>query len=448
MVRTFEEINDKIRKGQAVVLTAEEVSRMGEDHSPREIFSQVDVVTTGTFSPMCSSGAIVNFGHASPPIRMEKITMNDVEVYSGLAAVDAYIGATSESSKKRGYGGAHVIEELITGNDVHLVAEAKGTDCYPRKHIDTYVNKDEINEFYLFNPRNAYQNYGVAVNGTERVMYTYMGKLLPNLGNAMYATSGELSPLLNDPEMRTIGIGTRIFLCGAQGYIVWNGTQFNTEVNTNNYEIPVAPARTIAVIGNAKEMDPSFLKAAYVKGYGVTLYVGIGIAIPIVDVDMAKRVSIRNENIETVIFDYGTEGHLPVGKTNYKVLQSGTLEFNGNRIKTGTLTSLQKSKQIAEKLRDQILRGDFTLTKPVENLPRNSTLNGLKVREKNSKNKNVITETCINCGSCIGVCPTDALFFDENNEVGFNKTLCTDCGLCVDVCPLGLLKMREDDGVH
>ncbi len=440
MNRTFEEINEKIKKGQAVVLTAEEVSRMAETHTPQEIFKQVDVVTTGTFSPMCSSGAIINFGHASPPIRMEKIEINDVEVYSGLAAVDAYIGATSESSKKSGYGGAHVIEELIAGNDVHLIAEAKGTDCYPRKYVDTYINKEKVNEFYLFNPRNAYQNYGVAVNGTKEVMYTYMGKLLPDFGNAMYATSGELSPLLNDPEMRTIGIGTRIYLCGAQGYIVWNGTQFNTRANTNDQGIPIAPARTIAVIGNAKEMDPSFIKAAYIEGYGVTLYVGIGIAIPIIDVDMARRVSVKNENIEAMIFDYGNGGRLPVGKTNYKVLWSGILELNGKRLKTGTLTSLRKSRQIAEKLKEQIASGDFTLTQPVERMPKNSILNKLEIRESDPENKSVVTKVCINCGSCIGVCPTNALFFNENDEVEFNKTLCTNCDQCLDACPVGLVK--------
>ncbi len=56
-----------------------------------------------------------------------------------------------------------------------------------------------------------------AVNASNRIKYTYMGSLLPRLGNANYSTSGELSPLLNDPDMRTIGLGTRIFLGGTTG---------------------------------------------------------------------------------------------------------------------------------------------------------------------------------------------------------------------------------------
>jgi len=95
--KTVAEINEKIKKGEAVVLTAEEVSKMAETASPEEIAKKVDVVTTATFGAMCSSGAFINFGHADPPIRMEEITLNNVPVYGGLAAVDTYVGATAES---------------------------------------------------------------------------------------------------------------------------------------------------------------------------------------------------------------------------------------------------------------------------------------------------------------------------------------------------------------
>ena len=58
--KSFEEINDKIKKGKAVVLTASEVSKLAEEMKPSEIVKKVDVVTTGTFAPMCSSGAFIN----------------------------------------------------------------------------------------------------------------------------------------------------------------------------------------------------------------------------------------------------------------------------------------------------------------------------------------------------------------------------------------------------
>jgi len=131
----------------------------------------------------------------------------------GLAAVDSYIGA-AEVSGDLGieYGGAHVICDLIDGKKIRLQAYGKGTDCYPRKELDTYITKESINEAYLFNPRNCYQNYSAAVNASDRALYTYMGVLEPCMGNINYSTTGELSPLLNDPYLRTIGIGTKIFL--------------------------------------------------------------------------------------------------------------------------------------------------------------------------------------------------------------------------------------------
>ncbi len=441
MKRTFEEVNKKIKSGKVVVMTAEEISKMSEESSPQEIFEHVDVVTTGTFSPMCSSGAIINFGHASPPIRMEKVTLNDVEAYSGLAAVDVYIGASAESKKSHMYGGAHVIEDLINGKDVRLVANSKGTDCYPRKRIITYVNKDELNEFYLFNPRNVYQNYDVAVNSGTRILRTYMGKLLPNFGNAMYATSGELSPLINDPNLRTIGIGTKIFLAGAQGYVAWNGTQYDTTVSKNRHGIPLEGARTLALVGNAKEMSSRFLKAAYIEGYGVTLYVGVGIAIPLLDLEMVKAVSIRDEEIDVNILDYAEVSRPRIGTTNYKELKSGFVHINGKRIITGTLSSLYKAREIAEELKKMVKNGNFFLTEPVAPLPNFSEKNALKLRMKSENISRSVT--CLNCGGCIGVCSQGALHFNENGIVIFEKALCNNCGLCEDVCPIGLVKKDE-----
>ncbi len=381
--KTIDQINEKIKKGKAVVLTAEEVSKMSENHTPSEILKKVDVVTTATFGAMCSSGAFINFGHADPAIRMEKLKLNDVNVFSGVAAVDAYIGATEESETNPKYGGAHIIEALIKGEDVHLEAHAKGTDCYPRKEIVTTINKNNVNEMFLFNPRNAYQNYPAATNTTNKMIYTYMGNLLPKMGNITYSTSGELSPLLNDPEFRTIGIGTRIFLCGAQGFVSWNGTQFNTSVKKNENGIPVHNATTLAVIGDMKQMDPEFIKAAYFEKYGVSIYIGIGIPIPVLDEEIAKCVSIKNRDINTTVMDYGKDGHPAICKTDYEKLQSGTITINGKSIRTAPLSSLYKARIIANKLKNQIIDETFQITQPVQNLPKNTNLTGLEIRGEN-----------------------------------------------------------------
>ncbi|HBG16596.1 MAG TPA: hypothetical protein DDW93_07420, partial [Firmicutes bacterium] len=166
-------------------------------------------------------------------------------------------------SEARGleYGGAHVIEELISGEKIKLKAIGFRTDCYPRKEIETWVTLDDLNQAYLFNPRNVYQNYSVAVNSTARIYHTYMGTLLPNYGNATYSTSGELSPLLNDPEYRSIGIGTRLFLGGGTGYVAWEGTQHNPAQKRDENGLPLSGAGTLALIGDLREMNRKYLRA-------------------------------------------------------------------------------------------------------------------------------------------------------------------------------------------
>jgi len=376
MVKTYQEINEKIKSGKAVVLTAEEVSELSRTAGPKEIAQKVDVVTTGTFGAMCSSGAFLNFGHANPPIRMEKITLNGIQVCGGLAAVDTYIGATDTHPENEAYGGAHLIEALINGEDITLEAWGKGTDCYPRKHIRTKINIHTINEAILYNPRNAYQNYCVATNSTNQLKHTYMGTLLPRLGNASFSTAGELSPLLNDPECRTIGIGTRIFLCGTQGFVSWNGTQFHSTKEMNALGIPISNARTLAVVGNLKEMCTDFLRAAYYEKYGNSLFVGIGIPIPVLDEDMASRVSIRNEQIETTIIDYGNQNAV-LGKTNYADLQNGAIFIHGKKVRTSPVSSLAKAREIAGILKQWIQKGAFLLAEPVKELPTGTSLKGL-----------------------------------------------------------------------
>jgi len=330
---------------------------------------------------MCSSGAIINFGHADPPIRMEKIRLNGVPCYEGLAAVDSYIGATACDPDNPEYGGAHVIQDLLEGKDVVLEAWGKGTDCYPRKHIKTKININTINEFTLFNPRNAYQNYNVAVNTTSTIKHTYMGTLLPNLRNATYSTSGELSPLLNDPEFKTIGLGTRIFLGGTQGFVVWPGTQFHTTKPKNELGVPVTNAATIAVIGNLKEMSAEYIQAASYEKYGVSMFVGIGIPIPVLNADIAKRVSINNSQIETSVLDYGTVGTPKLGQVTYDELQSGTIKVKGKKIRTAPVASLKKARKIADELKKWLQNGEFEVTKPVQMFPANTSLNTLQETE-------------------------------------------------------------------
>lgn len=379
--RSYEEINAKIMEGRAVVMTAEEIISFVREKGIKEAAKAVDVVTTGTFGAMCSSGAFLNFGHSDPPIKMTRVRLNDVPAYAGLAAVDAYIGAT-ELSETEGmkYGGAHVIEDLVSGKKVRLYATAYGTDCYPRREIETLVSKDELNQAFLFNPRNSYQNYAAATNSGNRTLYTYMGVLLPRFGNVTYSSAGQLSPLLNDPEYRTIGVGTSVFLAGARGFVAWAGTQHNPDQVRGTNRIPLGPAGTLAVIGDLKQMSRDFIRAAVFERYGTTLYIGIGVPIPILDEEMMEFVSVSDADIYTSILDYGVQRRTKpiVSRVSYQELRSGYVSINGRKVKTGPLSSYAKAREIACILKKWILEDKFTLTSPVHPLPRERSIRTLE----------------------------------------------------------------------
>jgi uncharacterized protein (DUF39 family) len=384
MAKTIQEINEKIKKGKAVVYTAEEIIDVVKSKGAKKVAAEVDVVTTGTFAPMCSSGAYFNVGHSNPRIKMGggSVTLNDIPVYTGFAAVDLLVGATAMPADDPcnkiypgtfPYGGGHLIEDLVAGKDVRLEARAYGTDCYPRRKLETWVRLEDMNEAVLFNMRNAYQNYNVAVNLSDRIIYTYMGVLHPKLRNATYCSAGQLSPLLNDPLYRTIGIGTRIFLGGGTGYVVDRGTQHNPDVPRTEQGVPRMGSGTLAVMGDLKQMTTRWLRGASFTGYGTTLAVGIGIPIPILDEDILRHTAVRDEDIVAQVVDY-SEAYpncIPgsLSEVTYAQLKSGSISVNGKKVPTAGLSSYVRAKDVAGILKDWVETGSFFLSEPVEQLP-------------------------------------------------------------------------------
>lgn len=384
MPKTIQEINEKIQGGKAVVVTAEEMTNIVKTRGVKKAYQEVDVVTTGTFGPMCSSGMYLNIGHSKPRIKLGggECLLNGVPAYCGFAAVDIYLGATQVPIDdprnkihpgKFSYGGGHVIEDLVAGKDIELEARAYGTDCYPRKELNSLLNIKDLNEAVLFNIRNSYQNYNVAVNLSDRVIYTYMGILKPKMGNANYCSAGSLSPLLNDPFYRTTGIGTRIFLGGGVGLVSWQGTQHNPSAPRTERGVPKRPAGTLCVIGDLKGMNAKYLRGVSMVGYGTSLGVGIGIPIPILDEEMALYTSIGEEEIFAPIVDYSraypqVEPEI-LGEVSYKDLRSGKIKVGAKEIPTGSISSLSKAREIAQELKGSIQKGEFLLTEPVEPLP-------------------------------------------------------------------------------
>jgi len=380
--KSVEEINSRIREGKCVVVTAEEMIDIVASEGPKGAAKKVDVVTTGTFGTMCSSGAFLNFGHASPKMKASKVFINEVEAYAGIAAVDCYMGATQvrEGDPLNAvhpgaftYGGGHVIEDLVAGKEVTLTATSYGTDCYPARRLTKTLTLSDFRDAILHNPRNAYQNYNCAVNLSDRTIYTYMGILRPRMNNATFSTSGQLSPLLNDPYYRTIGIGTRIFLGGGTGVVSWAGTQHAPLTPRNERGIPTGGAGTLTVTGDLKQMNQRYLRGASLAGYGTSLMVGIGVPIPVLDEEVAYHAGVSNREIQCPVVDYGNDypqgtGE-PLGLVNYEELFSGSVEVRGKRIPTSPLASVVRAREIANILKSWISEGTFALGAAQELFP-------------------------------------------------------------------------------
>jgi uncharacterized protein (DUF39 family) len=188
-----------------------------------------------------------------------------------------------------------------------------------------------------------------------------MGVLKPKLGNANYCSAGQLSPLLNDPYYKTIGIGTRLFL----GH--------NPDALRSDNGVPKRGAGTLAVIGDLKQMNHRWLIGTSMLGYGSTLTVGIGIPIPILSEEILLHTAVKDEDIFAPIVDYSDAypQRSPdiLGEVSYGELRSGKISLNGKELPTASLSSYPRAVEIASMLKEWISKGEFLLTEPVAPLP-------------------------------------------------------------------------------
>ena len=379
MPQTIADINAKIKAGKAKVLTAKELKALVADIGVSQATKKVEVIVTGTFEPMESSGAILNIGHTDPPIKIRTCWVDGVPAYAGFGAVDIYLGATQEADPTdeapQYRGGGHAIADLIAGKTVSFKAIGHPNDCYPRANFETTITKESINQFYLFNPRNLYQNFIVGVTGGEETLYTYLGPLQPRLGNAVYSNPGAISPLWNDPDLQLIGIGTKIFMGGGIGYVAWEGTQhFPLQKRLEN-RTPIGPAATLALIGDAKQMTSEWVRGCYFRNYGASLMMGVAVPIPVINEEVVSKAAVLDEEIVAPVIDFSIPRRVrPIfGSVSYAQLKSGKITIAGSTIRTAPLASLHLSEEAAKTLKDWIVKGEFTLTEPVAMLPSDRT---------------------------------------------------------------------------
>ncbi|MFX1407180.1 MAG: homocysteine biosynthesis protein, partial [Promethearchaeota archaeon] len=166
------------------------------------------------------------------------------------------------------------------------------------------------------------------------------------------------------PNYETIGIGTRIFLGGGIGYVMGEGTQHSPE---NRFG-------SLFLKGDLKQMNQEYLRGVTYEKYGTSMFVGVGIPIPILNDGLAEKTAIKDKNIFTEVIDYGVPRRdRPVLRSvNYKELKEGMIDLDGKKIKCSSLSSLFFARKIAKELKKWIEEGRFLLNPPAERLPQDT----------------------------------------------------------------------------
>ncbi|MFM9160796.1 MAG: homocysteine biosynthesis protein, partial [Dolichospermum sp.] len=180
-----------------------------------------------------------------------------------------------------------------------------------------------------------------------------------------------LSPLLNDPDLKIIGIGTKIFLAGGIGYVAWEGTQnFPLQKRLEN-RTPIGPAATVALIGDAKQMDARWIRGCYFKNYGPSLMMGVGVALPVLNETVVENCAVQDTDLVAPIVDFSIPRRIrpTFGLVSYAQLKSGRITIEGRTVRVASLASLFLARKIAQELKQRIKGGIFTLTEAVAPIP-------------------------------------------------------------------------------
>ena len=233
MVGSYSDILKKVMQGVAVVITAEEVAELVESGESSRL-SEVDVVTTATRAVMSGTYAVLSFPVAKPAsfLRARRVWINGIAAQVGpcpnenLGVLDLIVLGTAHSQDRQNYGGGHLFRDLVERKKVHVDVE---TD--DGRRLQAEIGLDEMPYARLFASRHAFKNYSAFVNaGAEPVGTIFHSRgFAPHCREATFSGCGQINPLKNDPLLESIGMGTRILMNGAEGFVMGTGTRSSKE---------------------------------------------------------------------------------------------------------------------------------------------------------------------------------------------------------------------------
>ena len=294
MERTIERINQKISKGEAVILTAQELEELVEEGRDSEI-REVDVVTTGTMGLMSGTYALLSFpvAPAGAYRRFTKGSINGVPINIGpcpnenLGLVDCMVFGTSKSTSDPRYGGGHLFRDLVEGRAVQVEVTAEEGST-----VRTEINIDRMPTARLMGSRNLFRNYRAFVNssGSEVRSIFHSMPFPPNFGGLTFSGCGHLNPLQNDPHLRCIGIGTRLLFNGGEGFVTGNGTRSS----------PVHP--NLMTVADMKGMDHA-LMGGFQTAEGPECIASYAVPIPILDESLLESIQAMDDRVLLAVVD-------------------------------------------------------------------------------------------------------------------------------------------------
>lgn len=386
MQRSYSEINEKILSKKVSALTANEAKAYIAENGLKKFQSEIDIVVCSTFEMHTSALLYLNFGQTDPLIYFSEVEINDVKAYPA-SPTDLVLSGISMSESNFKYGGANVIEELVKGNDVNLKVKGKSVEVFPSKDFETWFNLSDLNSAKLILNQAICQNSIVAANSGEQDINSNMGTLIGRLENSTYNSSSFLNPLINDPSCRTIGIGTNIWIAGAKGNIIGEGSNSNPKQKVNEKGIPVGPAITLSAYADPREMDSRWIRGGNIAGYGPVLYVGIGVPIPVLNEEVAEALAITDDNIHTTIVDYSIPRRTKptFGQCTYKELRTSTVVINEKPTLTSSLSSMAGAIEISNTLKESILDSKFLLSEPISKINMDSEVKKMDSRLSRDK---------------------------------------------------------------
>jgi putative methanogenesis marker 16 metalloprotein len=367
-MRPFSEILEHVDHGEAIVMTAQEVCDLVISGESEEL-EDVDVVTTATRAIMSGTYAVLSFPVAPPHtfLKARSVWMNGIPAQVGpcpnenLGVLDLVVFGTAHSRDSPEYGGGHLFRDLVEGRPVQVEVETDTGRCF-----ETEVDLDHMPYARLNGSRHAFKNYSAFVNPSDTPVFTifHARGFEPRCGGATFSGCGQINPVKNDPLLESIGIGTRVLLNGAEGFVTGTGTRSSSH------------RPNLSGFGDMHLMNPEYM-GGFRTSAGPECICSWAVPIPVTTSKILKEIARLDRDISLPIMD--VISRMPLGSADYGDVWDGVdleVEFDPEKCSGCSGCKVEKICPMGAVVFDGHAKRDEA--------------------------------RCFHCGLCVGECPSGA----------------------------------------